>query len=148
MSGVGALHIPNVPEAARHRAASRARRSTRRSGTTTIDLSGKRVAVIGTGASAIQFVPRIAPEVGRLDLFQRTPPWVMPKPDHADAGLGAALFRSCRRRQRAYRDLLYWLLEVRALGFNGHPRLLQAAEGIAKRHIGQARSRTRSCGAS
>jgi cation diffusion facilitator CzcD-associated flavoprotein CzcO len=45
------------------------------------DLGGKRVAVIGTGASAIQFVPQIVPKVGHLDLYQRTPPWIMPKPD-------------------------------------------------------------------
>ena len=47
------------------------------------DLKGKRVAVIGTGASAIQFVPELAKEVARLDLYQRTPPWIMPKPDRA-----------------------------------------------------------------
>jgi cation diffusion facilitator CzcD-associated flavoprotein CzcO len=43
------------------------------------DLDGERVAVIGTGASAIQFVPQIAPRVGRLHLFQRTAPWIMPR---------------------------------------------------------------------
>ena len=47
------------------------------------DLSGKRVAVIGTGASAIQFVPKIQQQVARLDLYQRTAPWIMPKPDRA-----------------------------------------------------------------
>ena len=46
-------------------------------------LQGKRVAVIGTGASAIQFVPEIAPETQRLHLFQRTPPWILPRPDRA-----------------------------------------------------------------
>lgn len=45
------------------------------------DLTGKRVAVIGTGASAIQFVPRIQPKAGELHVFQRTAPWVLPKPD-------------------------------------------------------------------
>ena len=43
------------------------------------DLTGRRVAVVGTGASAIQFVPEIQPQVGHLDLFQRTPPWVLPR---------------------------------------------------------------------
>jgi cation diffusion facilitator CzcD-associated flavoprotein CzcO len=47
------------------------------------DLEGKRVAVIGTGASAIQFVPRIAPRVGQLFVFQRTPPWIVPRHDRA-----------------------------------------------------------------
>jgi len=46
-----------------------------------IDLRGRRVAVIGTGASSIQFVPEIQREVAALHLFQRTPPWIMPRPD-------------------------------------------------------------------
>lgn len=45
------------------------------------DLTGKRIAVIGTGASAIQFVPQIQPKAGELTVFQRTAPWVLPKPD-------------------------------------------------------------------
>ena len=57
------------------------------------DMNGKRVAVIGTGASAIQFVPRIAPQVARLDLYQRTPPWILPKPDRGITALERALFR-------------------------------------------------------
>jgi len=49
-----------------------------------LDLTGKRVAVIGTGASAVQFIPEIAPEVGELIVFQRTPPWFGPTPDYHD----------------------------------------------------------------
>ncbi|PYU85973.1 MAG: hypothetical protein DMG51_07320, partial [Acidobacteria bacterium] len=48
-----------------------------------VDLDGKNVAVVGTGASAIQFVPQIAPRVGKLYLFQRTPPWIVPRLDFA-----------------------------------------------------------------
>lgn len=48
-----------------------------------VDLAGRRVAVIGTGASAIQFVPAIQPEVGHMDVFQRTPPYLMPRKDRA-----------------------------------------------------------------
>ncbi|MFA4928484.1 MAG: NAD(P)/FAD-dependent oxidoreductase [Patulibacter sp.] len=48
-----------------------------------VDLRGKRVAIVGTGASAVQIVPSIAPEVARLDVFQRTPVWCLPKPDAA-----------------------------------------------------------------
>ena len=47
------------------------------------DLTGRKIAVIGTGASAIQFVPRIQPQAGRLDLYQRTPPWIIPRRDRA-----------------------------------------------------------------
>ncbi len=49
-----------------------------------IDLAGRRVIVIGTGASAAQFVPAIAPSVARLTLFQRTPPWLVPVPHYYD----------------------------------------------------------------
>src|SRR5262249_26536711 len=45
------------------------------------DLAGRRVAVVGTGASAVQIVPAIQPRVSRLLLFQRTPAWVIPRPD-------------------------------------------------------------------
>ncbi|HEY2696327.1 MAG TPA: NAD(P)/FAD-dependent oxidoreductase [Pseudonocardiaceae bacterium] len=132
VSGVGALHIPNVPklpgmETFKGEVFHSAQWNH------DYDLRGKRVAVIGTGASAIQFVPQIVKDVARLDLYQRTPPWIMPKPDHAMPGWSRALFKVLPPAQRAYRDLLYWLLEVRAVGFNGHPRLLQAAEGLAKR---------------
>ncbi|CAN5435236.1 NAD(P)/FAD-dependent oxidoreductase [soil metagenome] len=54
-----------------------------------VDLAGKRVAVIGTGASAVQFIPEIAPEVDELLVFQRTPPWLGPTPDyHAEVSPG------------------------------------------------------------
>ncbi len=49
-----------------------------------VDLAGSRVAVIGTGASAVQFIPEIAPTVGELTVFQRTPPWLIPTPDYHD----------------------------------------------------------------
>jgi cation diffusion facilitator CzcD-associated flavoprotein CzcO len=58
------------------------------------DLSGKRVAVIGTGASALQFVPKIQPEVGQLDLYQRTAAWVAPKNDKTNSKFRQWLFRN------------------------------------------------------
>ena len=61
------------------------------------DLKGKRVAAIGTGASAIQFVPAIQPEVEQLHVFQRTPPWVLPHPTATIRGWSAALRRASRR---------------------------------------------------
>lgn len=51
-----------------------------------VDLRGKRVAVVGTGASAVQVIPSIAPEAGHLTVFQRTPIWCLPKPDAALPG--------------------------------------------------------------
>ncbi|MEV8606798.1 NAD(P)/FAD-dependent oxidoreductase [Amycolatopsis sp. NPDC051373] len=134
VSGVGGLHIPSIPKLP---GIEKFKGQTWHSAQWNheFDLRGKKVAVIGTGASAIQFVPQIAPEVAELTLFQRTPPWIMPKPDHAMPGWAKQLFRYVPGTQRLYRNALYWLLEARAIGFNGHPKLMHAAESIARRHI-------------
>ncbi|MBW0147977.1 flavin-containing monooxygenase [Marinobacter arenosus] len=99
------------------------------------DLRGKRVAVIGTGASAIQFVPEVAKEAARLDLYQRTPPWIMPKPDREIRPLEKALFRRFPQTLNALRQSIYWMLEARVLGFVGNPRILKLGELQARRHI-------------
>ena len=99
------------------------------------ELAGKRVAVIGTGASAIQFVPAIAPEVGRLYLFQRTPPWILPRPDRRISPFERRLFRRWPIAQRIFRSLLYWRLESRAVVFTVWPRLSGAIQAMARRHI-------------
>ncbi len=77
------------------------------------DLSGKRVAVIGTGASAIQFVPEIQPKVAKLSLFQRSPAWMISKDDHFFPAWAKFLFRHVPGVQRAYRAYTYFLLEAR-----------------------------------
>lgn len=134
VAGIGALHIPNIPKLP---GIERFAGETFHSATWNhdYDLTGKRVAVIGTGASAIQFVPRIAPDVAKLTIFQRTPPWILPKPDHPMPGWVRTLFRLVPGAQRLYRDALYWLLEARAIGFNGHPALLKLASKIALAHM-------------
>ncbi len=58
------------------------------------DLAGERVAVIGTGASAAQFIPHVGERAAQMDVFQRTPPWVLPKPDFAH---GPRTHRAFRR---------------------------------------------------
>ena len=78
------------PGAARARDLCGHRSSTRRAGTTTTTSRGRRVAVLGTGASAIQAVPRLQPIVEHLGVFQRTPPWVMPHRDRPDHRLRAS----------------------------------------------------------
>ena len=92
------------------------------------DLSGKRVAVIGTGASAIQIVPDIADKVSVLQLFQRTPPWIIPRPDRKVTRFEKWLFRHLPFTQRLFRWLLYWRLEARALAFVVFPRLTRIIE--------------------
>jgi len=100
-----------------------------------LDLTGRRVAVMGTGASAIQFVPRIAPEVSHLTLFQRTPPWVLPRTDRALTAAEHWAYTRSPRLQRLAREGVYWARETYAYGFTRNPRLLTVAERIARAHL-------------
>lgn len=99
------------------------------------DLTGRSVAVIGTGASAIQIVPRIQPAVGRLTVFQRTPPWIMPRRDRAITRPERWLFRHLPVTQRVARAAIYWARECYVLGFVTNPALLARAEPIALAHL-------------
>ena len=97
------------------------------------DLAGERVAVIGTGASAIQFVPAIQPQVGTLHLFQRTAPWVIPRFDHEITRAEHAALR-IPGMPAAVREALYWMLETRVVGFR-RPRIMKAADRVARWHL-------------
>jgi len=99
------------------------------------DLDNERVAVIGTGASAIQFVPLIQPRVGRLHLFQRTPSWVMPDPDRPLTDFEHRLFERVPAAQRALRGLVYLMMEATVLGTMVDRRLAKGLEAIARRHL-------------
>jgi len=99
------------------------------------DLSGKKVAVIGTGASAIQFVPQIVEEVRQLVLFQRTPPWIVPRPDRRIFGWEKWLYRHIPFTQRMFRTFIYWRQEVRGIGFTISPKLMEKATKIALEHL-------------
>ena len=99
------------------------------------DLAGKRVAVIGTGASAIQFVPQIAPKLAHLDLYQRTPPWILPKPDRKISAFERKLFRLLPFTQKLMRAGLYSMLETRVLGFVVNPRLMMLVQRAAEGHL-------------
>jgi len=96
---------------------------------------GKRVAVIGTGASAIQFVPQIQPKVAQLDLYQRTPPWILPKPDRAISATERTLFARFPALQKLWRGLIYSQLETRVLGFAVSPKVMALPQRVAKHHI-------------
>ncbi len=99
------------------------------------DLRGKRVAAIGTGASAIQFIPEIAPQVDQLHVFQRTPPWVLPRPDRKFPDWQKRLFDFVPPVHWAYRKFIYWLQEMRAVGFVSRPGILKFFERFGRRHI-------------
>ncbi|HEX4895315.1 MAG TPA: NAD(P)/FAD-dependent oxidoreductase [Solimonas sp.] len=99
------------------------------------DLKGKRVAVIGTGASAIQFVPQIQKQVGQLDLYQRTPPWIIPKPDREIGATERAIYRRFPLVQKLFRGAIWAFLETRVLGFVFNPKIMKLPEALARRHI-------------
>lgn len=99
------------------------------------DLKGKRVAVIGTGASAIQFVPHLQQNAASVDLFQRTPPWILSKPDRAMSLAERFLFKRFPKAQQALRDSIYWQLETRVLGLAVNPRFMAIAKRWALNHI-------------
>jgi cation diffusion facilitator CzcD-associated flavoprotein CzcO len=100
-----------------------------------VNLDDQRVAVIGSGASAIQFVPQIAPWVAHLNYFQRTPPWVVPKMDRPVSARERADFQSNPWRQRIARNKLYWLLEARFLAFKYKPEWMNLVAKVGKRRI-------------
>lgn len=99
-----------------------------------IELNGKRLAVIGSGASAIQFVPPIQPLVQKLTLFQRTAPWVLPKMDLVIPRAWQGLFNRIPLTQRLLRTLLY--LQFEALNSSlRYPQLVKRMEAIGLRNI-------------
>lgn len=100
-----------------------------------VSLEGKRVAVVGTGASAIQIVPRIQPEVDRLFVFQRTPPWVLPHTDRPISDRERRLYRRFPLAQKAVRAAIYLARETLAVGMTRDPRLLAPLRAIAWRHL-------------
>ena len=98
------------------------------------DLTGERVAVVGTGASAIQFVPRIQPKVSRMHVFQRTPPWIVPHPDRALSPLEHRIYRAFPAAQLAMRAAVYWARETFVLGFMDR-RFAKLPERMALKHL-------------
>lgn len=99
------------------------------------DLRGKRVSVIGTGASSIQFVPHVAARAAQLDLYQRTPPWILPKPDRPISRFERWLFRALPVTQRLWRGAIYAMAETRVLGIVVNPKIMTLAQKLAQRHI-------------
>ena len=100
-----------------------------------IDLTGKRVAVIGTGASAIQFVPQIVPQVQQLTLFQRTPAYVLAKPDRPYSRFELGLMQRWPWLQKLDRGLQYVHHEARGVAFFALPWLMKLMRGNFLRHL-------------
>ncbi len=101
------------------------------------DLSGKRVGVIGTGASAIQFVPQIQPKVKQLTLFQRTPAWIIPRHDRAISEREHELFGKYPALLHFMRGIVYVRRELFVLGFK-NPTIMRLVEQVSKLHLRKA----------
>jgi len=96
------------------------------------DLTGRDVAVVGTGATAIQVVPRIQEQVRKLTVFQRTPPWVIFSLDREVSKLARRIYPHVPPLQRAARTAMWASLEPLALGLTRYPRLLKGHELASK----------------
>ncbi|MEZ0367417.1 flavin-containing monooxygenase [Mycobacterium sp. pUA109] len=134
ISGAGALHIPSIPTIdgletfdgpVFHSAQWRH----------DVDLTHKRVAVIGTGASAVQLVPEIVGRVSKLQLYQRTPAWVLPRSNVEMPRLVREALKRIPGARAALRAGIYWSAEGGAYAMNRRPSLLKAVEVLGRRHI-------------
>jgi cation diffusion facilitator CzcD-associated flavoprotein CzcO len=134
ISGMGALHVPRFPDIkgmecfrgpAFHSAEWDASAS----------VAGRRVAVIGTGASAAQIVPAIASEVDRLYVFQRTPAWILPRLDHPISSRSRRWYRRIPALTWLLRSFLFWNLELRVGGFLKDGWLRRLGAKVSRKHL-------------
>lgn len=134
ISGVGALHIPSVPdiegldtfEGSQFHSAE---------WDTSCSLKDKRVAVVGTGASAIQIVPAILDEVSELKLYQRTPAWVVPRENNEIPGLLRTAFKWIPGARLSARFGIHLYQEFIGEGMTRHQSLLKVIELLARYNL-------------
>lgn len=100
-----------------------------------VDLTGKRVAVVGTGASAVQFLPAVAAAAGAVSVFQRTPPWVLPRRDRPISPARRWVYRHYDPARRLTRAATYLGRESWILGFSFQPALMRLAERQAREFL-------------
>lgn len=130
---LGGLHVPAFPDIpGRERFAGAALHSAL--WRPEVPLAGRRVAVIGSGASAIQLIPAIAPQVARLSVFQRTPGWLLPRPDFAFPAWLQAAFARWRWLRLGLRGSIFCLLELLSSALT-HRRRGYWARALAARHL-------------
>ncbi|MBU6298221.1 MAG: NAD(P)/FAD-dependent oxidoreductase [Alphaproteobacteria bacterium] len=134
VTGTGALHVPSQPDIKgledfanpKFHSAEWDER---------FDPCGTTVAVIGTGASAIQIVPSIAGKARQVYLFQRTPAWIVPRFDRSTSAVTKTLFRHMPLLQKLYRAFLYTHMELRAVAFTVWPSLMKRLEKLALAYL-------------
>ncbi len=133
ISGMGALCEPSIPHfKGIERFKGKAFHSARWDHD--YDFKGKRVAVIGTGASAIQFVPELQKQVSKLTLFQRTPAWVIPRMDREISEREKEVFRKFPAAQKAVRSAIYARREAFVVGFR-NPKTMGWVEKFALSYL-------------
>jgi cation diffusion facilitator CzcD-associated flavoprotein CzcO len=103
-----------------------------------VDLAGRRVAVVGTGCSAIQVVPAIQPIVEHIDVYQRSPGWTVPKMDYAYSERAQRLFERFPVLQRLDRATIFSVMELGAMAMTGRRWLLPPFRAVARRQITKA----------
>jgi cation diffusion facilitator CzcD-associated flavoprotein CzcO len=103
-----------------------------------VDLAGKRVAVVGTGCSAIQVVPAIQPYVAHVDVYQRSPGWTIPKMDFAYRERTKRLFERFPALQRLDRQAIFAFHEYGALGLTRHRWMMAPVRAVARMQINRA----------
>ncbi|WP_068269526.1 flavin-containing monooxygenase [Aldersonia kunmingensis] len=99
------------------------------------DMTGKRVGVIGTGASAVQIIPELVKTAAQVKVFQRTPGWVLPRPDFRHPGWAKQLFRRVPATELAARQAWYWGHEAMATGMVWDTNVTTAIQWVAKAHL-------------
>lgn len=100
-----------------------------------VDLAGRRIGSIGTGASAIQFVPELAGVAGELTVFQRTPPWIIPRLDRAFSRLEKLAFRHVPGARAAFRRAIFLEHELFERAFDADHPLNKVGEGLARAQL-------------
>ncbi|WP_158854579.1 flavin-containing monooxygenase [Saccharothrix deserti] len=133
IAGIGALHNPNIPKfKGAETFAGEIVHSARWN--PDLDLTGKRVAVVGVGSSAVQIVPAIAGQAAHVHVVQRTPQWVLPKPNRPFSRFERFLFRVLPVSQKVYRNVAYWSHELAIIAFM-HPPLLKVFKAVSLRTL-------------
>ena len=134
ISGAGALHIPSLPDIAGigdfdgpvfHTA----------QWDHSVDLSGKRVAVIGTGASAIQVLPELVKIADQVQLYQRTAAWIKPRINFTFPRVARQAFATIPGVRAALRAATYWTLDSRAIALAKRPELMTVAGWMYKANM-------------
>ncbi|MBV8069125.1 MAG: NAD(P)/FAD-dependent oxidoreductase [Acidobacteriaceae bacterium] len=134
VSGMGALHVPRYPEipGIERFAGPKFHSAKWDRG---VQLIGKHIAVLGTGASAVQFVPEIAPRAKKVFVYQRTPAWIIPRVGGPIVEPFRQWFRRAPCLSWGFRMFLFWMLEMRVAGFLGNLKMRERGKKLALEHL-------------